>query len=48
MALRAKGIRVEMLHEHFDLATPDTAWLAEVGKRRWVVLTKDAHPEGAA
>lgn len=41
VALRAKGIRVEMLHDHFDLATPDTMWLAEVGKRGWVVLTKD-------
>jgi len=25
VALRAKGIRVEMLHDHFDLATLDTA-----------------------
>ena len=41
VALRAKGIRVELLHDHFDLATPDTTWLAEVGKRNWVVLTKD-------
>jgi hypothetical protein len=40
-ALRTKGIRVELLHEHFDPATPDTIWLAEVGKRGWVVLTKD-------
>lgn len=40
-ALRAKGICVELLHEHFDLATPDTAWLTEVGRRGWVVLTKD-------
>ena len=41
VALRAKGIRVELLHEHFDLATQDTEWLREVGKRGWVVLTKD-------
>lgn len=40
-ALRAVGVRVELLHEHFDSATLDTAWLAEVGKRGWVVLTKD-------
>lgn len=40
-ALRAQGIRVELLHEHFDLATPDTDWLEEVGRRGWVVLTKD-------
>ncbi len=41
IALRTKGIRVELLHEHFDFATQDTAWLTEVGKRGWVVLTKD-------
>jgi hypothetical protein len=40
-ALRAKGIRVELLHEHFDLATQDTDWLSEVGRRGWIVLTKD-------
>jgi hypothetical protein len=42
-ALRAMGIRIELLHEHFDLATADTDWLTEVGKRGWVVLTKDQH-----
>jgi hypothetical protein len=40
-ALRRKGVRVELLHAHFDLATPDTEWLTEVGRRGWVVLTKD-------
>lgn len=40
-ALRAKGIRVELLHEHFALSTSDEEWLADVGRRGWVVLTKD-------
>ncbi|MBL8754892.1 MAG: hypothetical protein JNK15_16425 [Planctomycetes bacterium] len=40
-ALRAQGVRVELLHEHFDTATQDPEWLASVGSRGWVVLTKD-------
>src|SRR5690606_838329 len=40
-ALRENGIQVELLHEHFALATPDRDWLGEVGRRGWVVLTKD-------
>lgn len=40
-ALREKGIKVELLHEHFELSTSDVDWLAEVGRRGWVVLTKD-------
>lgn len=40
-ALREKGIQVELLHEHFPLATLDQDWLGEVGHRGWVVLTKD-------
>jgi len=32
-ALRSKGIRVELLHEHFDLAMQDMAWLVEVSKQ---------------
>lgn len=40
-ALRSQGIPVELLHEHFPLSTADPEWLAEVGRRGWVVLTKD-------
>lgn len=40
-ALREKGIKVELLHEHFPLSTDDRDWLREVGRRGWVVLTKD-------
>ena len=40
-ALRAVG---EIAHAHDDLfpqTTPDEVWLTEVGRRRWVVVTKD-------
>lgn len=40
-ALRGQGIKVEVLDEHFENNTPDELWLSEVGKRGWVVLTKD-------
>lgn len=41
-ALRAAGALVEIHDDHFAPDTPDTAWLAEVGDRGWVVLTKDS------
>ncbi|MEZ5963459.1 MAG: hypothetical protein R3F56_06395 [Planctomycetota bacterium] len=40
-ALRAHKVRVELLQDHFDASTPDHEWLSEVGRRGWVVLTKD-------
>ncbi|HEX6810095.1 MAG TPA: hypothetical protein VF384_00605 [Planctomycetota bacterium] len=40
-ALQAAGFRVELFHQHFAAATPDEEWLAEVGQRGWVALTKD-------
>lgn len=42
-ALRRAGITVEVHSDHFDPAAPDVDWLPEVGKRGWVVLTKDAN-----
>lgn len=33
---------MEVHDEHFASDTPDTAWLAEVGARGWIVLTKDS------
>lgn len=42
-ALRAIGARVRIHDDLFDEATPDVDWLAEVGRRRWVVLTYDEH-----
>lgn len=39
--LRAAGATVEHHDDHFAENTPDVDWIAEVGRRRWVVLTKD-------
>ena len=39
--LRADGLRVEVLLDHFPAGTPDIVWLADVGKWGWTVLTKD-------
>jgi predicted nuclease of predicted toxin-antitoxin system len=39
--LRAAGHEVHAHDDHFAQSTPDTEWLGEVGRRRWVVLTKD-------
>jgi predicted nuclease of predicted toxin-antitoxin system len=41
MALRAAGAVVVVHDEHFVQNTPDVEWLAEAGRRDWVVLTKD-------
>ncbi len=40
--LRQLGISVECHNDHFPKAAQDTEWLPEVGKREWIVLTKDA------
>jgi hypothetical protein len=40
-ALRAAGLKVEVHRDHFADDTPDEDWLAQVGARLWVVLTKD-------
>lgn len=40
-ALRAIGVTVERKTDHFDQDTPDSVWLREVGKRRWIILSKD-------
>ena len=42
-ALLVAGARVEIFDAHFDQDTDDVAWLREVAKRGWVVLTKDKH-----
>jgi len=39
--LRAAGQQVHAHDDLFAQNTPDTEWLADVGRRRWVVLTKD-------
>lgn len=40
-ALRTAGATVEVHDDHFPQTTPDVEWLAEVGRRGWVVLSKD-------
>lgn len=40
--LRATGLRVERHDDHFGQLTPDSEWIAEVGRRGWVALTRDA------
>jgi hypothetical protein len=40
-ALRQRGERVEIHDDHFPQNAKDPEWLAEVGKRGWIVLTKD-------
>lgn len=40
-SLRAAGARVEIHDDYFAPDAPDEDWLGEVGKRGWVVLTKD-------
>jgi hypothetical protein len=40
-ALRAAGVRVELLIDHHPRGTADATWLPDVGRRGWIVLTKD-------
>ncbi len=40
-AIRAAGYLAEAHDDHFGPATADEEWLPEVGKRGWVVITKD-------
>ncbi len=41
--LQGAGINIEIHDKHFDKGAQDVDWLPEVGKRGWVVLTKDAN-----
>jgi predicted nuclease of predicted toxin-antitoxin system len=40
-ALRARGLPVQIHKDHFAPDARDADWLREVGRRKWVVLTKD-------
>src|SRR4051812_30434760 len=40
-ALRQADVEVHVHDDHFPPDTRDEEWLAEVGKRGWIVLTKD-------
>jgi len=35
------GIPVELHDDHFAPDCPDADWLAEVGRRGWIVITRD-------
>ncbi len=39
--LRAAGWKVETHDDHFKQDAEDSFWLADVGQRGWIVLTKD-------
>ena len=40
--LRAANVMVEIHDDHFRKNTQDVDWIPEIGKRGWVILTKDA------
>src|SRR5262245_8155353 len=40
-ALRQAGVEVHVHDDHFPPEAREEEWLAEVGKRGWIVLTKD-------
>jgi hypothetical protein len=40
-ALIAANVRVERATRNFPRGTPDEVWLPEVGRRGWIVLTRD-------
>ena len=42
-ALRDAGAIVEIHEDHFPADCPDTEWIKAVGKRGWVILSKDEH-----
>ena len=41
-ALKPTGIKIELHDDHFSQSTLDTEWIPEIGKRGWIILTKDA------
>ena len=41
-ALKQTGITVEIHDDHFSQSTLDTEWIPEIGRRGWIILTKDA------
>lgn len=41
--LLAAGAKVELHDDHFDQNMPDPDWLAVVGERGWVVITRDKY-----
>ncbi|MEO8202036.1 MAG: hypothetical protein ABI679_16005 [Gemmatimonadota bacterium] len=39
--LAAGGLEVHRHHDHFRPDCPDEQWLKEIGRRRWVAITRD-------
>ena len=39
--LRSEGIRVEVHDDHLPLDAPDEEWIALVGRKGWLAITKD-------
>ena len=39
--LRADGMKVEVHDDHLPLDAPDEEWIALVGRKGWVAITKD-------
>ncbi len=42
-ALREAGASVEVHIDHFSQSAPDLEWIPEIGKRGWVLITRDAN-----
>jgi len=42
-AIRSAGYAVELHSTHFEQDAPDDVWIPEVGRRHWIILTKDRH-----
>jgi 5S rRNA maturation endonuclease (ribonuclease M5) len=40
--LRAANVMVEIHDDHFSKNTQDVDWIPEIGRRGWIILTKDA------
>lgn len=40
--LRGDGLSVEIHDDHFGKNDPDIDWIPEIGRRGWVISTKDA------
>lgn len=41
--LKETGYNVEIHDNHFKSDAPDEEWITEVGRRDWVILTKDSN-----
>lgn len=42
-ALREAGASVEVHIDHFSQSAPDLEWIPEVGRRSWVLITRDTN-----